>query len=233
MNASNSIAVLDFDSAKIRVTPDGRVSVIDMISACGFKRPHDAWAYVKKQFTEKTDNFKFPGERQRPTPVVTKDQIVKILMVMPKAVKVDAFREWASSILVRYLDGDVSLAEEIFDRTQATHEDQARSAARINGKVSRNLLTATIQGRGTPAIYGRCTNATYEGLFEADAAGLRKSMHLTVKDNPRDHMDIGSVLALGLAEWKAAQTISKTDTRGDQPCASVCKQSAQQVRSIL
>lgn len=233
MNASRSIAVLEFDSAKIRVTPDGRVSVIDMISACGFKRPHDAWAYVKKQFTEKTDNFKFPGERQRLTPVATKEQVVKILMVLPKAAKTEQFREWAASILVRYLDGDVTLAEEIFDRTQQSPEIQARSAARINGKVSRNLLTATIQGRGTPAIYGRCTNATYEGLFHKDATGLRQELQLTSKDNPRDHMDIGSVLALGLAEWKAAKEIKEKDVRGDMPCVKTCLDAAQQVASIL
>jgi hypothetical protein len=233
MNARNSIAVLEFDSAKIRVTTDGRVSVIDMIAACGFKRPHDAWAYVKKQFTEKTDNFKFPGERQRLTPVATKEQVIKILMVMPKAVKVDAFREWASSILVRYLDGDISLAEEIFELTQASPEDQARSAARINGKASRNLLTATIKDRGTKHIFGLCTNATYDGMFDTDATGLRKMMNLTTKDNPRDHMDMGNVLAIGLAEWKAAQQIKKDDIHGDRPCATVCKQSAQQVRSIL
>lgn len=233
MNASRSITVLDFDSAKIRVSPDGRVSVIDMIAACGFKRPHDAWAYVKKQFTEKTDNFKFPGERQRLTPVATKEQVMKILMVMPKATKTDQFREWAASILVRYLDGDVTLAEEIFDRTQQSPETQARSAARINGKVSRNLLTATLQGRGTKYIYGRCTNATYEGLFRKDATELRQDMQLTGKENPRDHMDIGSVLAVGLAEWKAAKAIKENDVSGDNPCVKTCFDAALQVASIL
>jgi hypothetical protein len=233
MNARNSIAVLEFDSAKIRVTPDGRVSVIDALAGCGVAKPRDAWKTIKSKLSTELDGYRFPGKGQQNTPVADKEQLMQVLMLSPKAARTDQFREWASSILVRYLDGDVSLAEEIFELTQASPEDQARAAARINGKVSRNLLTATIKDRGTKHIFGLCTNATYDGMFDTDATGLRKMMNLTTKDNPRDHMDMGNVLAIGLAEWKAAQQIKKDDIHGDRPCATVCKQSAQQVRSIL
>lgn len=231
--ATKSLAVLDFESNKIRVTPNGEVSVIDALKACGISQPYHAWKKIKKQLCSPVHDWKFPGERQRQTPVANKEQLMQVLMLSPKAQKTDQFREWASSILVRYLDGDVSLAEEIFDRTQASPEDQARSAARINGKVGRNLLTATLKDRGTPYIYGKCTNTTYRELFDQDANGLRKELSLANKENPRDHFDIGMLIATSMAEWKSSKKIKEDDVKGDSACVKVCADSAKQVRSIM
>lgn len=68
---------------EIRVTPDGRYSVFDVIKVIGGKKnPHDAWKALTEQFPElgcEVDYLKFPGRGQRFTPVAQESLCLKIL----------------------------------------------------------------------------------------------------------------------------------------------------------
>ena len=143
---NQDILALAFEGHPIRTTNETpkRISVIDVLAAVGYGNPRDKWSEVANQFPEvvgKTDNLTFPGRGQRPTPVIDKQGILSLVMVLsgPKAA---AFREWASSILVRYLDGDRSLAQEIHLRADLDEADElpAISPAEIFDEAAPGIM---------------------------------------------------------------------------------------------
>ena len=106
---------------EVRVTPDGRVSVYDSIGyTTGQKNPRDVWNELTDKFPEvvgKTDNFQFSGKGQRETPVATLEVFLEILVLLPGRVAATV-REKAVKTLVRAMQGDLTLVEEILDRIQ-------------------------------------------------------------------------------------------------------------------
>lgn len=56
---------------EVRMTDDGRYSVLDIIKFCGNKSPGKKWASMVKDYPDllgKSDNYKFPGKGQQFTP---------------------------------------------------------------------------------------------------------------------------------------------------------------------
>lgn len=113
----------------------------------------------------------------------------KILAVEYAGYLSPEFKVKVNDTFLRVQEGDDSVIDEAF--ANQSREKQKQTAARLQGKVARNLLTDTLKDRGSSFIYAKCTNATYEGLFDHDAKGLRKVMMIPEKANPRDYFDIG------------------------------------------
>jgi hypothetical protein len=88
--------ILEFNalvSEGVRVTPDNRYSVYDVIRACGKKNPTSVWISLTERFPglQLTEKYKFPGRGQRDTPVATKDfayWVAKFMLKDPDSVKV-------------------------------------------------------------------------------------------------------------------------------------------------
>lgn len=93
---------------EIRVTPDERYSVFDVIEVIGGKKnPWDAWISLSSQFTEvlgKVEDFKFPGRGQRQTPVTNKEGLLYILGLLPGAVG-RTYREGAAKLMLAKIEG--------------------------------------------------------------------------------------------------------------------------------
>jgi hypothetical protein len=95
-----------------------RVSVIDTVAlitghtptVCShtLRRVKEAYPAVGLEWS----NFKFPGQRQRDTPVADARGIVELIMVLPGRAA-GHVRKSAADVMVRYLGGDPSLVEEI------------------------------------------------------------------------------------------------------------------------
>lgn len=191
-------------NTSIRHTPDGRISVYDLIKAVsGQKNPRDAWKALVRQFPEVvgfSDNFKFPGKGQKDTPVTDREGWAYILGLLPGVIG-RKYREEAARIVLRYLDADVTLAEEIVERTN-DEQGLERLEARIKGKKTRNQHTRTLMSRGvTGGIeFARCTNKTYIGLYGTTAEGLRKQKNLPKKANVREHMDTNELIETAFSE---------------------------------
>jgi hypothetical protein len=115
------LAVL-FEGKRLRLTPEtpARVSRLDVLAAVGYANPSRAWEYLKEQHAEvlqSVENFNFPGQGQRSTPVVSKRDLLKILGLATGS-KLAPFKEWSARTLERYLDGDPELAAEVLDRAE-------------------------------------------------------------------------------------------------------------------
>ena len=69
-----------------RITPDNRISVLDVIQATGYVRPSDVWERLKRDYPrvrQISNDFQFPGRGQRPTPVTDLAGFLEILSLVP------------------------------------------------------------------------------------------------------------------------------------------------------
>ena len=118
---TNLICFDDFADSEIRVTDDGRFSVLDVIEFCGKKNPVQVWSGDKRgnglakkyiELSHKVDNFKFPGRGQRFTPVANRENILYIIGLLPGAIG-RSYREESAKVFLQYLDASPELAESL------------------------------------------------------------------------------------------------------------------------
>ena len=107
----------------LRISDDKKwISAFDFIKLVGEQlNPRSTWKDIikihKNEIVEFYDNIKFPGPKQKNTPVINVIGIVKLLMWIPGKIA-KQFRTKSAEILVRYLGGDISLLDEIKDINQ-------------------------------------------------------------------------------------------------------------------
>ncbi len=109
-------------SGTIRVTPDKKASVFDIIrSFNGAINPRKTWTDIKKNFFEGVtfsyDLYKFPGQGQNKTPVLDSKGVIQLIMVLP-GTKAASCRKTFAEIIVRYLGGDLSLCYDVAQTQQ-------------------------------------------------------------------------------------------------------------------
>jgi len=97
---TNIVRFDDFVDSGIRVTDDGRFSVLDVIKFCGKKNPSSVWGGDERrngligrypELSHKVDNFKFPGRGQQFTPVANRENILYIIGLLPGALSLPEF----------------------------------------------------------------------------------------------------------------------------------------------
>jgi hypothetical protein len=161
------IKTLALPETEVRTTHDKRVAVYDVMAAVGVKSPREVFARLCKEYPEvvtRCDSFKFPGRGQQQTRVTNKEGLVYILSLLPGAVGHD-IREDAAHLIVRYMEGDPSLAEEMIDK-QDDPDTLQRLALWAKGKGVRSLLTRTIQAHGGESSkQGPNTYQTVSSMF--------------------------------------------------------------------
>jgi hypothetical protein len=229
-----------YGNSRIRITDDKRVSVLDLITANGYKKPKDAWAKLQNdhpKLSSKMDHFQFKGQGQRLTPVAKKEVVLQLLMVL-HGDNADQFREWAATELIERLEEE-KRPELAVDRAFRLWGKQGKSAdwiqARIESIHTRNTLTSILKQHGI--IDGRsfslCTNGTYVGLFGRPASELKERAGLKPADSLRNTLSDFDLTQLKLAEMMAANGIAAKRTWGDQECAAECHRAAKAVSDAV
>lgn len=205
--------VLSFEDSEIRLTPDKRVSVLDVLQAMGLKDPKGSWRAIKAnypEYVEAASTYSFGG-RGKPTPVIGKDGLLRLLMVLqgPKAAE---FRKWAASILLRYLDNDITLAAEVADR--ASEHDQRWLEHRLRAKRTNKELNATIcRHLGVEPIYREVAdrnNITVTGMRARQLQQLRKVR------KTRDGMSDRELVRIAYLETLESESIEARKAFGNQ-----------------
>ena len=94
------------------------ISVIDVAAVITGKN-HDAAAQDFRRMSErypevraKCTDYKFPGRRQRNTPVTCATGVIELVMLLPGRIAARV-RSEAARILCRYLGGDLGLVDEV------------------------------------------------------------------------------------------------------------------------
>jgi len=218
----------------IRKTEDGKVSVYDLISVVGGKKqPWDALKRLTEQYPEvlgKCEDWKFPGARQRNTPVTDKEGALYIISLLPGAVG-KTYREEAAKLVLAFLENPEELANKAIDRIEDT-EALKRVQLRAESKVMRRVLTDECQCRDV-TNYGTVTNATYRGLLGTSAQQAKAARGLTKKDNLRDNLTDMELAGVRLAEYLAVEKMKLVDAQGDSETASCAYAAAKNVRAAI
>lgn len=129
----------DFEGHTVRTTSESprRVSVLDVIKVItGNQQSAKTWLDLGRSHPEVIticNDFKFPGQGQRLTPVTDARGLVTIINLLPgdRAAK---FRAKGADIVVRYLGGDESLVAEIEQNRSAQAGLPSKHPARVFGE---------------------------------------------------------------------------------------------------
>lgn len=122
------------------------------------------------------------------------------------------FHVFVNQTFQRYLENDITLADEILQR--ATKQQAEWLLERAEGKVIRSELTSECVKRGCNGIgIGMNTNAVYKGLFNMDANELKIALDTK---NPRDKMTKVELIATKLAEALAVEEMREIDAKGNK-----------------
>jgi hypothetical protein len=236
MTEKLTIIITELDNAEIRRTSDGRCSVYDLIQVVTGKRnPRQAWNNLAEAYPEvvqKCDNFKFPGQGQKETPITDKKGWAHILGLLP-GIAGKNYRTEAADLVIRYLDADVAIAESIVDRTN-DEEGLNHLEARIKSRRTRNYHTRTLCSRGVAGRgYAICTNKTYSGLYGTNAAGLRKRKGLPKKANVRDNMNTSELVEVSFSEDLSSRKIIQEDAYGTKECGAINYKTGKRVADFI
>ena len=107
---TNIIRFDDISDSGIRITDDGRFSVLDVIKFCGKKNPDQVWSGDKRQnglarkyieLPKKVEDFKFPGRGQQFTPVANRENILYIIGLLPGAMG-RSYQEESAKVLRQF-----------------------------------------------------------------------------------------------------------------------------------
>jgi hypothetical protein len=125
VNNETDVMVLILDESerlnkKIRMTKEypKKLSAYDIIAVlceCDSNRAAEKYRdLIKIDVNGKTVDVQFEGRGQKPTPVLTPIQIINLINLLPnKYPLVQFFKQISAQITVRYIGGDVSLANEV------------------------------------------------------------------------------------------------------------------------
>lgn len=129
----------ELEGQQIRVMPGfpKKVSVLDVIKVVtGHSAYRKTWLDISQRFPEvvsEINNFKFPGQGQRETPVVGAKGLVTIMNLL-QGERAARFRAAEADVLVRYLGGDLTLIGEVQGISEAQRQLPADHPARIFGE---------------------------------------------------------------------------------------------------
>jgi hypothetical protein len=126
----------------------------------------------------------------------------------------------------------------IVDRAVRTYERRGYTpehiAARLNGKATRQLFTATLKQHGvTGEGYRHCTNATYYPLFGGGTDLIRQRYSIPAKGNVRDGLPLLQLRGIEFAELLSAESINKAGAYGNEACVNECNRAAKTVAQMI
>lgn len=107
----SNLSVLGY--GEIRKTDNERFSVYDVIQVVGGQKdPYNTWKRLSVEYPEvltKCQDFQFPGQGQRKTPVSNKENILYIIGLLPGAVG-RSYREDAAKLVMSKLNGEIQVS---------------------------------------------------------------------------------------------------------------------------
>jgi len=195
--------LLGRETMEIRRTEDTppRVSVIDVASIITGHGADYASQAVRNVYDnhpevrEKITDFKFPGRRQRKTPVTDVQGIIEIIMLL-RGCHAARVRRQAAELLCRYLGGDLALVDEVialrgFQEELAAEEPE--NPRRVFGEV--------VEAAGDAELLSTSLHADRKRLLEEVRSVVRQELqqhHVWSfskrSRNHRELMDMGRVV---------------------------------------
>jgi hypothetical protein len=133
----------------------------------------------------------------------------------------------------RYLDGDITLADDIIQRTKSEQE-LIWLEKRLKGKITRKAFTNELKNHGVTGVgYAMNTDAIYEGILGKTAKELKEERNIERKDTARDNMSAIELAAVDLVEMLSIQRMQKADVTGNKETAALSRLTADKLRVAI
>jgi hypothetical protein len=228
----SNLSIFEFEGDSIRES-NGLYSVYDIIRVIGGqKSEREVWKRLSKEIPEvvtEVTSLKFPGKGQRLTPVCDRQVALEIIGLLPGQVG-KKYREESAKLFCRYVDADVTLADDIIQRTK-NNVDLKWLQTRLEGKIIRNQYTDELQSRGVTGIgYATNTDAINIALFDLTAKQIKKNRDVK---QTRDGLSGIELAALQLAEYKAIDVMQKQNARGNEKTTECSRKAGHLVRKVI
>jgi KilA-N domain len=137
-----------------------------------------------------------------------------------------------NEVFLRHKAGDATLADETLQKAGPKANEWA--GTRALGRAKRIEYTDTLRDHGvTGPGYAQCTDATYNSLFDASAANMRKKRGLAKKANVRDSMNTDELVYLMAAETLASGRIREENSQGNIECTTATSRSASFIHQAI
>jgi hypothetical protein len=142
------------------------------------------------------------------------------------------FDIFVKQIFRRYLDADITLADDILQRNNSD-VDAKWISQRAEGKLTRKAFTNELKTHGVVGIgFGMNTNAIYEPLFGMNAQELKES-RMIKRGSAREGMSSLELAAVNLAELSAIERIKKTGANGNKPTSEQSRIASSKVKDAI
>lgn len=218
------IIAVQFSGQNIRTDAEGRVSVMDALSAIGVKKPRDAW---KRLSGERPELVHLAGRvkvGRTTTPFMDAEGITQVLMAVQtrylnaKGRKlVSEFRSWLANLAVRVAGNDITLAAEIADK--ASTQDQAWLKERVESSLGAKALSASIAEAGcSQRTYSKAHDMNNVAITGMTAREIQKYRQGRVT---RDLYETSELALLNAAQTLEVATIKARGAKGDGHVLSI------------
>jgi hypothetical protein len=212
--------------------------VLDAIEAAtGARNPRSIWDRLKREFPillTKVGQWQFHGPGQRLTPVTNREGFIEILALLPSSPG-DQTRHELVDKYTRYLDGDVSMIEEMIER-QDNVEDLERVKARADARLSQKILGAAIKDCGGTNTKRANTYATVNDRNNMAVLGARAKAIQVVGGNSstRDNTLVDKVRLslIHTTEMLKVHSLGSGEVRGHMAIVRTCDTVASDIESF-
>jgi len=182
------LAAIDFTAAVCATTANEAAVKLSKLSC----HERDG-AYVSKLLSRK---HQFPGQGQRPTPVITFSEAIKLLCYLPR-MHTGAMMDYVVDTFTRLMAGDAGLLRELTHNARS--DGLAQTAARNElgiAKAQNSIELASASGQV------ELSGAHKRKWLELDVAEREAANARTVMENIKDEMEIVKGLSGGMLEEK-------------------------------
>lgn len=212
------------DGHKIRRSPDGKLSVFDLLKAAGAKNPRDLFTRLSKVYPDtvaKCDSVKLQREDGKkanlPTPVCDEAVWRRIMTVLPGVMGAQ-YREAANTLVDLFFAADITVAESIVTRNK-NPKDHERLQARMDGIKVRNKFTGTIAkhggGGGRDGAYAQTSIATCKGVTGHSPSSLCAQRGLA-RGKTRDGFTTEELVRTAYIEQISTVAMDANNVQGDR-----------------
>jgi hypothetical protein len=143
------------------------------------------------------------------------------------------FDVYVKETFKRYLDGDITLADDIIQRNQSD-KDLEWINQRVQGKIARKRFTNELKQHGVTGVgYAMNTNAIYQPLFGKTAKEIKTERAIEHKETARDDMTLLELAAVNLAELAALERIKQTQVTGNDATTEISFSASSKVKEAI
>lgn len=169
---------------------------------------------------------------RRQTAVVYESGLYELIFRSNKP-EAKAFRRWVTDVVLPTIrKTGAYVVDKRRQRYLSSGKDGEWIDARTEGIQARRGFTDILKDHGVNgAGYALVTNATYKGLFNASATGLREQLGLPSKVNIRDSLPLKDLVQVSFSEILTGEVLDNRQLQGNNQAVDAAYEVAAAVKS--